>query len=340
MQYVIGRIKGLGVTSSSDWRNEGFDSARGLHPPWADAQQFTEFCLKNEKKCSVRKVTVTDGNVENAGGVGAVVVSTNDKEWENLKELPNRPTFAIVRNAVGKRLNRRVGDIEDGIPGREPNTRQYKLLILLTSLLYLVSFSAQVSNVVVQREYCGYSSASIDSLGVFLFLLTAARIGFIGLLVYDGKKSDIGGDFLSLVSLAMIFFIEMPLMVSDAYVVKTCGKVDNLTLGLHVTYFVNTCIQLTSGPHYDYFANKDINLKGLCGRIVGAVVVAICLYVPVYLAFADKPYDFKMDVKKIDSESFPAAHFLVGLGTVGWGFWVVVLSIIALAIVLSCCGLK
>ena len=53
--------------------------------------------------------------------------------------------------------------------------------------------------------------------------------------------------------------------------------------------------------------------------------------VPVYLKFADKPYDFKMDVKKIDSENVPAAHFLVGLGTVGWGFWVVALSILGLA---------
>ena len=192
----LGRIKGLGVTSSSDWRNEGFDSARGLHPPWADAQEFTEFCLKNEKKCSVRKVTVTDGNVENAGGVGAVVVTTNDKEWENLKELPNRPTFAIVRNAVGKRLSRRVGDIEDGRPEREQFIhRYYRLLILLTSLPYLVSFSAQVANIAVQREYCGYSSTSIDSFGVFLFLLTAARIGLIGCLVYDGQKSDFSGDF-------------------------------------------------------------------------------------------------------------------------------------------------
>ena len=134
----------------------------------------------------------------------------------------------------------------------------------------------------------------------------------------------------------MIFFIEMPLMVSDAHVVKMCGKVDNLTLGLHVMYFVHVCIQLTSGSYYDYFVNKDVDLKGLCGRIVGAVVATICLYVPVYLAFADKPYDFKMDVGKIDSENVPAAHFLVGLGTVGWGFWVAALSILGLAIVGKC----
>ena len=291
---------------------------------------------------------MTDGNVENAGGVGAVVLTTNDKEWEKLKKLPDEPTFTIVRNIVGNR------DVEEGGGGRRGrilqllrsvhsykpgrvlqmmrNIHRYKLLILLTSLSYLVTFCVQVANVAVQREYCGYSSASIDSFGFFLFLLTATRIGFIGCLVHSYRKRKyFNGDFLSLVSLAMAFFIEMPLMVSDAYVVKTCGEVDNLTLALHVMYFVHMCIQFTSGCYYDYFVNKYINLKGLCGRIFGAVFVAICLYVPVYLKFADKAYDFKMDVKKIDSENVPAAHFLVGLGTVGWRFWVVALSFLGLA---------
>ena len=311
----LGKIKNLKEDAGSKWQNRDFDSAKSIHPRWAGAADFTEFCLKDNRKCSVRKVTVTEGHID---GLGTFVINKLDKEWKELRQLDDEPTFNDVRDISQIRL-------ENLLPS---NTH-----IGLKVILFLITGIIQVGNAVVQKNVCGYYSPAIISHIVFLSILTAARIIYCIIGKFHRLESWYS---LFCFTLALTFLIEMPMMVSDAYVVKSCGRMEAWSLALHVSYighlwltWILDCIFLIC---IDEFG---------CGKFIIFILLSFLIppvmYVPVYLKLGDKAYDFQLDISKIQGDSTDIARFirilLIHLGTIGWGSWCVAFAVIGIALI-------
>ena len=96
----LGRKKDLGSIRDSTWQNQGFDSVEGIHPLWPrlDTGEFTEFCLKDVKKCNVRMVKVTEECVDDTMRSRSCVIKKGQKEWKELKQLDNEPSFDDFRS--------------------------------------------------------------------------------------------------------------------------------------------------------------------------------------------------------------------------------------------------
>ena len=96
----LGRKKDLGSVRDSKWQNEGFDSAEGIHPLWPglDTGEFAEFCLKDAKKCNVKMVKVTEECVDDTMSSRSCVINKVQREWKELKQLDNKPSFDDFRS--------------------------------------------------------------------------------------------------------------------------------------------------------------------------------------------------------------------------------------------------
>ena len=91
-------IKDLIRDTGSKWQNEGYDSAQTIHSSWYNTGEFTEFYLKDTSKCSIRKVTVTEGRVDGITSLISCVINKVQREWKELKQLDNNPTFEDLRS--------------------------------------------------------------------------------------------------------------------------------------------------------------------------------------------------------------------------------------------------
>ena len=87
-------IRGTG----SEWQNEEYDSAQTIHTSWYNTGEFTEFYLKDTSKRSIRKVTVTEGRVDGITSLRSCVIDKVQREWKELKQLNNNPTFEDLRS--------------------------------------------------------------------------------------------------------------------------------------------------------------------------------------------------------------------------------------------------
>ena len=96
----LGRKKDLGSIRDSKWENEGFDSAEGINPLWPglDTGEFTEFCLKDAKKYNVTMVKVTEECVDDTMSSRSCVINKVQREWKELKQLDNEPSFDDFRS--------------------------------------------------------------------------------------------------------------------------------------------------------------------------------------------------------------------------------------------------
>ena len=339
----LGKIKNLKEDAGSKWQNRDFDSARSIHPRWAGAADFIEFCLKDHRKCSVRKVAVTEGHID---GLGTFVINKLDRKWKELRQLDDEPTFNDVRNISQIRLanllpsNTHLQVPHQNIPPHHiqiqvprQNTAFLCSHIGLKVILFLITGIIQVGNAVVQKNVCGYYSPAIISHIVFLSILTAARIIYCIIGKFHRLESWYS---LFCFTLALTFLIEMPMMVSDAYVVNSCGRMEAWSLALHVSYighlwltWILDCIFLIC---IDEFG---------CGKFIIFILLSFLIppvmYVPVYLKLGDKAYDFQLDISKIQGDSTDIARFirilLIHIGTIGWGSWCVAFAVIGIALI-------
>ena len=94
LRHIKDLIRGTGL----EWQNEGYDSAQTIHPSWYNTGEFTEFCLKDASKFSARKVTVTEGRVDGITSLRSCVINKVQREWKELKQLDNNPTFEDLRS--------------------------------------------------------------------------------------------------------------------------------------------------------------------------------------------------------------------------------------------------
>ena len=294
----LGRIKNLGKRDKRGlykWQYGTFDSAKAIHPPWPDIKgnEFTEYCLKDPKKCSVRKVAITNAHDD---GLGSLVISKLDKQWEKLSQLDNNPMLGDVRNIL------RATNMPNALPRACCET----VFIILKAIIFLITFVIQVGSTVVQKRTCGYYSHAIITLIVFIILLTIGRIINCIFLIYISKLDTYKRDLPFYYTLVIVFGIEMPMMISDAIVVKSCGRVEAWTLALHISYIGHMWLALFK-------------------HIILSFFLPVVMYVPVYFLLGDKAYDFQLDITKIGGGSTDIERFirtlLVYFGTIGWGFW-------------------
>ena len=312
----LGKIKSLSKRDKTylcTWRYEKYDSAKAIHPPWPriNSKEFTEYCLKDPKNSSVRKLTITNVHDD---GLGNLVITKSDKRWEKIKQLDNNPTYDDVRNVLR--------------PTDTPNGQSHgccgTAFIIMKAVIFFITFVIQVGNVLVQKRQCVYYSHSIISLIVFFILLTIGRIINCIILIYIFKLYTYKRDLPFYCTLAIVFGTEMPMMISDAFVVKSCGRVEAWTLALHISYIGHMWLAWI-------FDSLHIKFKGRgsCSRLFIHIILSfflpVVMYVPVYLKLGDKAYDFQLDISKIGGGSADIEKFirtlLIYFGTIGWGFW-------------------
>ena len=73
------------------------------------------------------------------------------------------------------------------------------------------------------------------------------------LLIYISKLETYEFDVIFYYRLETIFGVKMPMMVSDAFVVKSCGRVEAWTLTLHISYIVDMGLVWTLNNLYVKF---------------------------------------------------------------------------------------
>ena len=224
----LGRMKYLGKKNKRDlytWRYEEYHPAEATHPQWFGdkTEEFVEYCLKDPKKCNVWKVARTNGH---ADGLGNFVISKMDKPWKELKQLNNDPKFDDVTNISRKTY----------IPTALPRLCCEIVFIIMKIAIFLIIFVIQVGTAVVQKRTCGYYSPAIISLIFFFILLTIGRLINCIFLIYISKLDTYERDLHFYCTLVIGFGIEMPMMISDAFIVKSCERVEAWTLQLHISY--------------------------------------------------------------------------------------------------------
>ena len=335
----LGKIKSLSKKDKKylcTWKHKKYDSVKAIHPPWPriNSKEFTEYCLKDPKKCSVRKVAITNGHVD---GLGSFVVAKKDKQWKELKQLDNDPTYDDVRNISRKAY----------VPLALPRIGYEIVFIIIKIIIFLITFVIQVGTAVVQKRICGYYNPAIISLITFLILLAIGRLINCMFLIHISKLDTYQRDLPFYYTLAIVFGIEMPMMISDAFVVKSCGRVEAWTLALHISYVGHMWLAWI-------FDSLHIKFKGsgswsrLFIHIILCFFLPVVMYVPVYLKLGDKAYDFQLDISKIGGGSTDIERFirtlLIYFGTIGWGFWCSVFALIGIgllgAICICCCCRK
>ena len=393
----LGRIKFLRRNKGSMWQNEEFDSAQAIHPPCSGiaTREFTEFCLKDARKCSIRSMTVTEGHDEGIGNLKVCIINKSQKEWKKLRQLDNKPKFEDVRvilnshqNVSPKMPNQittqqewtklRHSDnkpkFEDVrailnnhqkfspkipnqftagfhhpkktvtfdnrisvIPSFLPNSTlkvQYPdasvtckhVVMFLKLILFLITFVIQVGSTVVQKHTCGFYSAAIITLILFICLLTFCRIVYCMFLV-KLELSDSNYYIPFCCTLALVFFLEIPMMISNAFVVNSCGRVEAWTLSLHIGYIGHLWLALIMDSIYVKLNTEKCGFVKFVIRFMLIFMLPVVMYVPIYLKLGEKAYDFHLDIKKVggDSTIFGrlVRNLLIHIGTIGWGFWCV-----------------
>jgi len=331
----------------------------------AASYYFPEYCVKDANKCSCIKVTVTEGSVGNVGGVGQFVVSKQDAGWDKIKELDTSQlqTFSAVHDAVtvqnknpvftiGTRqaynltvtLNRQrtiststtasttststTNTNTANTTASTSSTSNTTLIILaLKFILFVASFGIHVKNTVVQKDICGRDlwNPSMISQVCWIVLLKVVRIGYIVFLLYKRSRSKYT-RWLFHVSSLVVFFFEMPLLISNAYVVRSCGRIETWSIVLHLSYFFHLFLVLILDTVHDFVENEDdercIRISIVIIKTFLSVLLPFVMYAPVYWALADKPTDYNLDViKKLGPHTVFGSECLVYIGTIGWGMW-------------------
>ena len=466
----LGRIKSLRRNKGSMWQNEEFDSAQAIHPPCSGiaTREFTEFCLKDARKCSIRSMTVTEGHDEGIGNLKVCIINKSQKEWKKLRQLDNKPKFEDVRAILNSHQNvspkmpnqittqqewtklrhsdnkpkfedvrailnnhqkfspkipnqftagfhhpkktvtfdNRISVIpsyqnvspkipnqftmqqewtklrhsdnkpkfEDvrvilknhqkfspkipnqftagfhhpkktvtfdnrisAIPSFLPNSTlkvQYPdasvtckhVVMFLKLILFLITFVIQVGSTVVQKHTCGFYSAAIITLILFICLLTFCRIVYCMFLV-KLELSDSNYYIPFCCTLALVFFLEIPMMISNAFVVNSCGRVEAWTLSLHIGYIGHLWLALIMDSIYVKLNTEKCGFVKFVISFMLIFMLPVVMYVPIYLKLGEKAYDFHLDIKKVggDSTIFGrlVRNLLIHIGTIGWGFWCV-----------------
>ena len=432
----LGRIKYLRRSKDSFWQNEEFDSAQAIHPPCTGIStgEFTEFCLKDARKCSLRRVTVTEGHDEGIGKLRFCVINRTQKEWKKLRQLDNKPKFedvrAILKNSQkvspkitnqftpqhestklrhldnnpkfedvrvdlknhqkvsSKILNQftkqqertklRHSDdkpkfedvrvdlknhqkVSSKIPNQftteffypkstmslnnrisvkpcflpnprlkvqcpGPSATCKPSFMLLKLIPFSITFVIQAGSTVIQKHTCGFYSAAIISLILFICLLTFCRIVYcIALLKLEISDSNYYIPFCC--TLAIVFFLEIPMMMSNAFVVNSCGRVEAWTLSLQIGYIGHLWLALVMDTIYVKINAENCGFAKVVKGFLLSFILPVLMYVPIYLKLGKKAYDFHLDIKKIGGESTTDArlvrNLLIYIGTIGWGLWCV-----------------
>ena len=432
----LGRIKYLRRSKDSFWQNEEFDSAQAIHPPCTGIStgEFTEFCLKDARKCSLRRVTVTEGHDEGIGKLRFCVINRTQKEWKKLRQLDNKPKFedvrAILKNSQkvspkitnqftpqhestklrhldnnpkfedvrvdlknhqkvsSKILNQftkqqertklRHSDdkpkfedvrvdlknhqkVSSKIPNQftteffypkstmslnnrisvkpcflpnprlkvqcpGPSATCKPSFMLLKLIPFSITFVIQAGSTVIQKDTCGFYSAAIISLILFICLLTFCRIVYcIALLKLEISDSNYYIPFCC--TLAIVFFLEIPMMISNAFVVNSCGRVEAWTLSLQIGYIGHLWLALVMDTIYVKINAENCGFAKVVKGFLLSFILPVLMYVPIYLKLGKKAYDFHLDIKKIGGESTTDArlvrNLLIYIGTIGWGLWCV-----------------
>ena len=421
----LGRIKYLRRSKDSFWQNEEFDSAQAIHPPCTGIStgEFTEFCLKDARKCSLRRVTVTEGHDEGIGKLRFCVINRTQKEWKKLRQLDNKPKFedvkAILKNpqkvspkitnqftpqhestklrhldnnpkfedvrvdlknhqkVSSKILNQftkqqertklRHSDdkpkfedvrvdlknhqkVSSKIPNQftteffypkstrslnnqisvtqcpDPSATCKNLFMLLKLIPFSITFVIQAGSTVIQKHTCGFYSAAIISLILFICLLTFCRIVYCMVLL-KLEISDSNYYIPFCCTLAIVFFLEIPLMISNAFVVNSCGRVEAWTLSLQIGYIGHLWLALVMDTIYVKINAENCGFAKVVKGFLLSFILPVLMYVPIYLKLGKKAYDFHLDIKKIGGESTTDArlvrNLLIYIGTIGWGLWCV-----------------
>ena len=432
----LGRIKYLRRSKDSFWQNEEFDSAQAIHPPLTGIStgEFTEFCLKDARKCSLRRVTVTEEHDEGIGKLRFCVINRTQKEWKKLRQLDNKPKFedvrAILKNSQkvspkitnqftpqhestklrhldnnpkfedvrvdlknhqkvsSKILNQftkqqertklRHSDdkpkfedvrvdlknhqkVSSKIPNQftteffypkstmslnnrisvkpcflpnprlkfqcpGPSATCKHSFMLLKLIPFSITFVIQAGSTVIQKHTCGFYSAAIISLILFICLLTFCRIVYcIALLKLEISDSNYYIPFCC--TLAIVFFLEIPMMISNAFVVNSCGRVEAWTLSLQIGYIGHLWLALIMDTIYVKINAENCGFVKVVKGFLLSFILPVLMYVPIYLKLGKKAYDFHLDIKKIGGESTTDArlvrNLLIYIGTIGWGLWCV-----------------
>jgi len=50
--------------NAGSWATKGFDSCKGIHPPWSNNLEFMEWCLKDPKRLRITDLILIDGTVD------------------------------------------------------------------------------------------------------------------------------------------------------------------------------------------------------------------------------------------------------------------------------------
>ena len=268
----LGNIKDMERSSEDSWQMGNYDSAQGIHEKWVCDDDFTEFCLKDPKKCSIKRVAVTKGHIDDSG---VFYIHKRDRGWRDLQQLDRDPEIDDVKAAA---RNRSTESRQQEVTIEEDYEEDIKrpclgIILILTLAANLATFIIQLGSVIVQKSVCGYYSPEIISFIVFLILLSIGRILSFCLMMVKPKASFF-------FTLAIDFLFEMPMMISNAYIVKTCGEIDGWILALHICYIGHLWFGLITNSCNMLIERCSSSKFIMCFAI--SFMLPLVMYVPVY----------------------------------------------------------
>ena len=196
------RIKDLIRDTGSEWQNERYDFAQTIHPSWYGTTEFTEFCLKDARKCSVRKVTVTEGRVDGITSLRSCVINKGQREWKELKQLDKYPTFDDLRSLSNVR-------------GADPKKKENQLHD--EEILHGLRFLSNVC-----REDPKKKESQLDDDGILDALIALS-------IIHNGRIGNVNP-----------FSYGIPISNSVTGVAITGGTLSQLNVPMHNSFFGQT----------------------------------------------------------------------------------------------------
>ena len=297
---------------------------------------------------------------------------TTQQEWKKLRHLDNKPKFEDVRVILKNHqkvspkipnqfttefhhpksrmpLNNRISITPFYLPNPtlkvqypDASITAKHVFVLLKLILFLITFVNQVGSTVIQKHTCGFYSAAIISLILFICLLTLGRFVYCLFLV----KLETSDYIPFCCTLAIVFFLEIPMMISNAFVVNSCGRVEALTLSLHIGYIGHLWLALIMDTIYMKLNAENCGFLKFFKGFLLSFILPVVMYVPIYLKLGERAYVFHLDIKKIGGESTTIGrlvrNLLIYIGTIGWGVWCAgfLVCVVGFLYCLCCCSRK
>ena len=232
------------------------------------------------------------------------------------------------------------------------------VVVAIRIVLMLITSSFQIITTKVESKLNSRVwSSSLTSVIVFIALLILLRIAYVIYMICKVRYRKCFS--LHIIPVVLSFFIEMPLLVSNAYLVKTLTETHrgmdavsdnaiNLAMVCHFTFPLHVFITLTLDNIVGTCLSSDSWLRVVLfsGQEFLIFIITSMNFAPVYLVLMNGGYRFETDVTKfvfanvkhMDVQLKELSYFMAIFGALGWGFLIATPLICLLSyLIIFCC---